>query len=73
MQRFIPPFLVSFLTLGLVSSAQAMPERPKCDAQDELIATVYNDPFFSKPENHKYRDQLIIKIVRSEGVCEPRD
>jgi hypothetical protein len=73
MYRLIPPFLVSFLTLGLVSSAQPMSERPKCDARDELIATVYNDPFFSKPENHEYRNQLISKIARDERICEPRD
>ena len=73
MNRFIPPFIVSFLTLGVVTQAKPVSERFICDAKDELIATVYNDPFFSDPRNHKSRDQLIMKILRSKGVCPEKD
>jgi hypothetical protein len=73
MNRFIPPFIVSFLTLGVVTQAKPVSERFICDAKDELIATVYNDPFFSDPRNHKSRDQLIMRILRSEGICPKKD
>lgn len=74
MKRVIPPFLVSFLTLGLIStSAKPMNDRFVCDAKDELLATIYNDPMFSKPENHKKRDRLILRILQNQSVCEPRD
>jgi len=73
MNRFIPPFIVSFLTLGVVTQAKPVSERFICDAKDELIATVYNDPFFSDPRNHKSRDQLVMRILRSEGICPKKD
>ena len=56
MNRFIPPFIASFLTLGVVTvQAKPVSERFICDAKDDLIATVYNDPFYSEPRNHKKR------------------
>ena len=61
MNRFIPPFIASFLTLGMVSHAKPVSARFVCDAKDELMATVYNDPYFSQPRNHKSRDQLIMR------------
>ena len=74
MNRFIPPFIASFLTLGVVTHARpSVAARFICDAKDELIATVYNDPFYSEPRNHKKRDQLIMRILRSEGVCPEKD
>lgn len=50
-----------------------MNDRFVCDAKDELLATIYNDPMFSKPENHKKRDRLILRILQNQSVCEPRD
>lgn len=73
MNRFIPPFIASFLTLGVVAQAKPVSERFICDAKDELIATVYNDPFYSEPRNHKKRDRLIMRILRSEGICPTKD
>lgn len=73
MNRFIPPFIVSFLTLGVVTQAKPVSERFICDAKDELIATVYNDPFFSDPRNHKSRDRLVMRILRSEAICPKKD
>jgi len=74
MNRFIPPFIASFLTLGVVTHARpAVSARFICDAKDELIATVYNDPFFSEPRNHKKRDQLIMRILRAESLCTKKD
>ncbi len=73
MNRFIPPFIASFLTLGMVSHAKPVSARFVCDAKDELMATVYNDPYFSEPRNHKRRDQLIMNILRAENVCPKKD
>ncbi len=73
MNRFIPPFIASFLTLGVVTQAKPVSERFICDAKDDLIATVYNDPFYSEPRNHKKRDRLIMRILRSEDVCPKKD
>ena len=73
MNRFIPPFIASFLTLGFVAQAKPVSERFICDAKDDLIATIYNDPFYSEPRNHKKRDRLIMRIIRSEGVCPEKD
>ena len=73
MNRFIPPFIASFLTLGMVSHAKPVSARFVCDAKDELMATVYNDPFYSEPRNHKKRDRLIMRILRSDDVCPKKD
>ena len=73
MNRFIPSFMASFLTLGMSSQAKPASARFVCDAKDELMATVYNDPYFSEPRNHKRRDQLIMRILRAENVCPKKD
>ena len=73
MNRFIPPFIASFLTLGVVTQDKPVSARFICDAKDELIATVYNDPFYSEPRNHKKRDRLIMRILRSDDVCPKKD
>ena len=73
MKRFIPPFIASFLTLGMFSHAKPVSARLGCDAKDELLATIYNDPYFSEPRNHKSRDQLIMRLLRNESVCSNKD
>ena len=50
----------------MVSHAKPVSARFVCDAKDELMATVYNDPYFSQPRNHKSRDQLIMRILRAD-------
>jgi len=73
MNRFIPPFILSFMTLSVVTNVKPVSARFICDTKDELIATIYNDPFFSKPRNHKDRDQLIMRIIRAETICPEKD
>ena len=73
MNRFIPPFILSFMTLSVVTNVKPVSARFICDAKDELIETIYNDPFYSKARNHKHRDQLIMRIIRTETVCSGKD
>ena len=68
MNRFPFSFLISLLTLNTM--AEAKPKaRAQCDVRDELMTVVYDDPFFSRPENHKKRDLLIKKIATNKFLC----
>ena len=61
-------FLISLLTFNLM--AEAKPSRgSRCDAKDALRAEVYKDSWFSLPENHKKRDELIKKIATDQNIC----
>ena len=61
-------FLISLLTFNLM--AEAKPSRSsRCDAKDALMAEVYKDSWFSLPENHKKRDELIKKIATDQNIC----
>lgn len=44
--------------------------KSRCDAVDEIIITVYNDPYFSRPENRRKRDQIIQNIITNETLCD---
>ena len=41
----------------------------RCDAKDALMAEVYKDAWFARPENHKKRDELIKKIATDQNIC----
>ena len=61
-------FLISLLTFNHM--AEAKPSKSsRCDAKDALMAEVYKDAWFSRPENHKKRDELIRKIATDQNIC----
>jgi len=61
-------FLISLLTFNLM--AETKPSRnSRCDAKDALMAEVYKDAWFARPENHKARDELIRKIATDQNIC----
>lgn len=61
-------FLISLLTFNLMAEAKP-PRSSRCDAKDALMAEVYKDSWFSLPENHKKRDELIKKIATDQNIC----
>ena len=61
-------FLISLLTFNHM--AEAKPSKgSRCDAKDALMAEVYKDAWFARPENHKKRDELIRKIATDQNIC----
>ncbi len=56
------------IEIALVLLAQASPYdwRMTCEQTLEAIEVVKEDPFFSKPENHRHRRDLIRKM-RNHG------
>jgi len=65
---FTLSFFIPLLTLNLMAEANQL-KRQRCDAKDALMAEVYKDSWFSRPENHKKRDELIRKIATDQNIC----
>lgn len=68
MFKIFSPLLVSFFAVNAMASET--PPKSRCDAVDEIIITVYNDPYFSRPENRHKRDQIIQNIITNETLCD---
>ena len=62
-------FLISLLTLNLMASAKPPERSSRCDAKDALMAEVYKDAWFARPENHKKRDEIIKRIATDQNIC----
>ena len=45
------------------------PSHQFTNAKDALMAEVYKDSWFARPENHKKRDELIKKIATDQNIC----
>jgi len=68
MFKVFPPLLVSFFAVSAMATDN--PPQGRCDEVDEIISTIYNDPYFSRPENKRKRDDLVQNIIRNETLCD---
>jgi hypothetical protein len=74
MRKFFNYLLLSVMTV-LPASAEKRVEtmpRGKCDYADEIIATVYADDYFSRPENRHKRDRIIKNVLNNSVLCDPK-
>lgn len=68
MFKVFSPILLSFFAVSAMTTQK--PPQGSCNVIDEIVAEIYNDPYFQKPENRRNRDDLVRRILNNEDICD---
>lgn len=68
MFKVFSPILLSFFAVSAMTTQK--PPQGSCNVIDEIVAEIYNDPYFQKPENRRNRDDLVRRILNNEDMCD---
>jgi hypothetical protein len=75
MRKFFNYLLLSVMTVLPASAGKRVETMPKgkCDYANEIIATVYADSHFSRPENRRKRDRIVKNVLNNSVICDPKN
>ena len=65
---FLGTSFVTLITILSMTTHESAEHRSKCKVTDELMAVIYEDEYFSRPENRKSRDELVKRMLKA-SIC----
>ena len=68
MYKVFSQILLSFFAVSAMTTQK--PPQGSCNVIDEIVAEVYNDPYFQRPENRRQRDDLVRRIISNDDICD---